>query len=161
MPKNINITSMPAPKAAAAPQEYLFEGFCELLKRVFLALQDDGWAEDTCWDIAFGNSMSEAEAAWQLVSVQADDVLTASPLSTNDLVLHRMTRLLKRAVTAPDIAALNDVYTKIVAVRSNATSALAPAVMDLVQETEACIVEMYAHACEGGESQGSILPLAA
>ncbi|WP_294622104.1 hypothetical protein [uncultured Roseovarius sp.] len=163
MRKNINIISTPAPKAAGNPQSDLFDNFCELLTRMFFALEEECWAEETGWDIAFGQSMSEAEAAWKLVALQADDVTAVQPLSASDLILHRMAGLVKRAVSASNVATLCDIHAKAMQCVAEASPRLAAPVRDLVQEAETCIEQMFehAHACEGDDMQDSILPLAA
>lgn len=163
MTKNITTTDFLAPKAADQAQTYLFDKFCELLTRMFFALEEECWAEEAGWDIAFGQSMSEAEAAWKLVALQADDVTAVQPLSANDLILHRMAGLVKRAVSAPSVAALCDIHAKAMQCVAEASPGLATPVRDLVREAETCIEQMieHAYAFEGDDMQDGILPLAA
>lgn len=163
MTKNITTTDFSAVKAAGNPQTDLFDNFCELLTRMFFALEEECWAEEAGWDIAFGNTMSEADAAWKLVALQADDVTAVQPLSANDLVLHRMAGLVKRAVSAPSVSDLCNIHAKAMRCLSEASPRLASPVRDLVQEAETCIEQMFehAHAFEGDDMQDNILPLAA
>ncbi|WP_306155220.1 hypothetical protein [Roseovarius sp. MMSF_3281] len=163
MTKNITTTDFSAVKAAGKPQTDLFDNFCELLTRMFFALEEECWAEEAGWDIAFGNTMSEADAAWKLVALQADDVTAVQPLSASDLILHRMAGLVKRAVSASNVATLCDIHAKAMQCVAEASPRLAAPVRDLAQEAETCIEQMFehAHACEGDDMQDSILPLAA
>jgi hypothetical protein len=163
MHKNITTTDFSAVKAADQAQTYLFDNFCELVTRMFFALEEEEWAQDAGWDIAFGQSMSEAEAAWKLVALQADDVIAAQPLSASDLILHRMAGLVKRAVSASSVAALCGIHTKAMQCRADTSPGLAAPVRDLVQEAESCIEQMVEHAqaCDGDDMHDSILPLAA
>ena len=56
MTTNDTITTAATSKAAGAAQSYIFDNFCELMTRVFMALEEEEWAEDAGWDIAFGIS---------------------------------------------------------------------------------------------------------
>lgn len=163
MHKNITTTDFSAVKAADQAQTYLFDNFCELVTRMFFALEEEEWAQDAGWDIAFGQSISDADTAWQLVALQADDVIAVQPLSASDLIIHRMAGLVKRAVSAFSITALCDIHAKAMQCVSEASPRLAAPVRDLVQEAEICIEQMIEHAqaCDGDDMQDSILPLAA
>lgn len=163
MTKNITTTDFLAPKAADQAQTYLFDNFCELVTRMFFALEEECWTEEAGWNIAFGQSMSEAEAAWKLVALQADDVTAVHPLSASDLILHRMAGLVKHAVSASSITALCDIHAKAMQCVSEASPGLATPVRDLLREAASCIEQMveHAYACEGDDMQDSILPLAA
>lgn len=163
MPKNINITSILASKADAQSEKYLFDGFCELLTRVLFALEEEEWAQEAGWDIAFRTSVADADAAWKLVALQADELIRVSPLSSSDLLLRRMAGLMKRAVSATTVGAICDIHAKAMECRLQASQALPAAVHDLAFEAEACLEQMFehAHACEEHGMDDSILPLAA
>lgn len=163
MTENITTTDFSAVKAADKTQTYLFDNFCELLTRMFFALEEECWAQDAGWDIAFGQSIADADTAWQLVALQADNVTAVQPLSASDLILHRMAGLAKRAVSASSVTALCDIHAKAVQCRAEASPRLAAPVRDLLHEAETCIEQMVelTHAFEGDDAQDSILPLAA
>ncbi|MDD9725955.1 hypothetical protein PVV74_10860 [Roseovarius sp. SK2] len=161
MTKNINITSNPAPKASAKPQKYLFDGFSDLLIRMHYALEEEEWADDTCWDIACDQSVSEVEKAWCFVEQKAEDLIAVQPLSENDLILQRIAGLVKRAVSTDNIVTLCATHAKALECLSNASQGLAPAVRDLAEEAESCLDQMFEHALESEGTQDTILPLAA
>ncbi|WP_420557868.1 hypothetical protein [Roseovarius sp.] len=163
MPKNINITSIQASKADAQSEKYLFDGFCELLTRVLFALEEEEWAQEAGWDIAFRTSVADADAAWKLVALQADAVSDVAPLTSSDLLLRRMAGLIGRAVSAATVGAICDIHAKAMECRLQASQALPAAVHDLAFEAEACLEQMFehAHACEARGIDDSILPLAA
>ena len=69
MNKNITITNTLASKAADKAQTDLFDHFCELVTRMFMALEEEEWATEGGWDIAYGRSVSDADAAWKLVAL--------------------------------------------------------------------------------------------
>ena len=163
MTKNINITSIQAPKAGAQPEKCIFDGFCELLTRVLFALEEEEWAQEAGWDIAFRTSVADADAAWKLVALQADELIRVSPLSSSDLLLRRMAGLMKRAVSATTVGAICDIHAKAMECRLQASQALPAAVHDLAFEAEACLEQLFehVHASESYGMNDSILPLAA
>ena len=163
MTKSIPITTTRASEATGGAQSYLFDHFCELMTRLFMAFEEEEWAEDAGFDIAFGQPMSDAETAWKLVALQAETVSAVHPLSTNDLLLHRMAGLISRAVSAPSVAALDAVQSRAVHCVAQAPAHIAEAVRDLAHEAQTCIDQMMEHALTNGscERPGPGLPLAA
>lgn len=69
MNKNITTTTTLASKDADTAQTDLFDHFCELVTRMFMALEEEEWATETGWDIAYGRPVSDADAAWKLVAL--------------------------------------------------------------------------------------------
>lgn len=150
MTTNDTITTTSTSKAAGSAQSYIFDNFCELMTRVFMALEEEEWAENAGWDIAFGQSVSDAETAWKLVAAQADAVSAVQPLSGNDLLLHRMAGLISRAVSAPSIAALEWVQARAIYSVAQAPTHIAMAVCDLAHEAQLSIDQMVENAHANG-----------
>ncbi len=163
MTKSIPITTTLASKATGRAQSYLFDHFCELMTRLFMAFEEEEWAEDAGFDIAFGQSVSDADAAWRLVAIQAETVTAVQPLSANDLLLHRMAGLVSRAVSATSLAGLEAVQSRVVHCIAQAPAHVAAPVRDLAHEAQTCIDQMIEHALTSGsyERPGTGLPLAA
>ncbi len=163
MTKNITTTDFSAVKAADQAQSYLFDNFCELMTRVFMALEEEEWATQAGWDIAFGPSVSDADAAWRLVAFQAEAVTAVQPLSIDDLLLHRMAGLMSRAVSATGIDALETVRSRAMHCIAQAPMATAAAVRDMAKEALRTIDQMLEHAlvCDGDDMSVRALPLAA
>lgn len=163
MTKENTITTTPASKATGKAQSCLFENFCELMTRLFLALEEDEWADDAGRDIAFEQSMSDADIAWKLVAVQAEAVDAVYPFSRNDLLLHRMAGVVLRAVSAPSIFALEGVQARAIRCIAQAPDDIAAAVYDLADEARISIDQLvenaYANDVRKGPCTG--LPLAA
>jgi len=144
------IITTSASKATDTAPSHIFDDFCELMTRVFMALEEEEWSEGACWDIAFGQSVSDAEAAWKLVAAQADAVSAVQPLSGNDLLLHRMAGLISRAVSAPSIAALETVQAKAIHSVAQVPTHIATAVYDLAYEAQLSIDQLVEHAHANG-----------
>lgn len=163
MTKSIPIIPTPVSEAMGRAQSYLFDHFCELMTRVFMAFEEEEWAEDAGFDIAFGQSVSDADAAWRLVAIQAETVTAVQPLSANDLLLHRMAGLISRAVSATSLAALEAVQSRAVHCLAQAPAHIAAPVRDLAHEAQICLDQMIEHALTNGscERPGAGLPLAA
>src|SRR6056297_2336269 len=134
MTKTVTITELSAPKAAAKAQNVLFDHFCGLMTRLFLAFEEEEWSHDAGWDIALGQTASDADAAWQLVAIQAETVTALQPLSANDLLLHRIAGLVRQAVTATSVGALEVIRTRAIHCIAHAPMHLARAVHDLAGE---------------------------
>lgn len=163
MTKDVTITELSAPKAADTAQSCLFDHFCELMTRLFLAFEEEEWSQDAGWDIAFGQTASDADAAWRLVAIQAETVTALQPLSANDLLLHRIAGLVRHAVTATNVHALEVIRTRVTHCIAHAPMQLARAVHDLAEEALASIDQMIEHACacDGDALTARALPLAA
>ena len=163
MNKNITTTTALASKGADTAQTDLFDHYCELVTRMFMALEEEEWVTETGWDIAYGRSVSDADAAWKLVALQADTVTAMSPLSANDLLLHRLAGLARRALAATNLPELEIVQTRAMHCMAQAPRTLARPVLDLGRETVTSIGQMIEHvlACDDDQMSEHGLPLAA
>jgi len=161
--KSITITTTAASEATGRAESYLFDNFCELMTRVFTAFEEEEWAGAADWDIAFDQSVSDAEVAWKLVVIQAETVTAVRPISVNDLLLHRMAGLVSRAISATSLAALEAVRSRAMHCIAQAPTHIAEAVYDLAHEAQISIDQMIEHALTNGsyESPDAGLPLAA
>ena len=163
MTKNITTTTTLTSKDADKTQTDLFDHFCELVTRMFMALEEEEWATEAGWDVAYGRSVSDADAAWKLVALQADTVTAMSPLSANDLLLHRLAGLVRRALAATNLAELEIVQKRAMHCLAQAPMSLARPVEDLGRETVTSIDQMIEHVltCDGDQMSEHGLPLAA
>lgn len=163
MNKNITTTNSLASKGADTAQTDLFDHYCELVTRMFMALEEEEWVTETAWDTAFGRSVSDADAAWKLVALQADTVTAMAPLSANDLLLHRLAGLVRRALAATNLPELQWVQARAMHCMAQAPMSLARPVLDLGRETVTSIGQMIEHvlACDGDQMSEPALPLAA
>ena len=163
MTKNIINTNTLTSKGADKAHCNLFGNFCELMIRVFLALDEEEFATETSWDIAFAPSASDVDVGWNMVAVQAETVTALQPLSTNDLLLHRMAGLMSRAVSATSIEALQAVRSRAMHCIAQAPMDIVPAVSDVAKEALSSLDQMIEHAlvCDGDDMSARALPLAA
>lgn len=163
MTKDITITDFSPVKASDKAQCNLFGNFCELMIRVFLALDEEEFATEAGWEIAFSPSASDADAGWKLVAIQAETVTALQPLSINDLLLHRMAGLMSRAVSATSIDALQTVRSRAMHCIAQAPMDIAPAVCDVAKEALSSLDQMIEHALvsDGDDRSERALPLAA
>ncbi|NHQ75681.1 hypothetical protein HAT86_14600 [Roseovarius gahaiensis] len=163
MTDNISITNTLTSKGADKAQCNLFGNFCELMIRVFLALDEEEFATEAGWEIAFSPSASDADAGWKLVAIQAETVTAVQPISINDLLLHRMAGLMSRAVSATSIDALQTVRSRAMHCIAQAPMDIAPAVCDVAKEALSSLDQMIEHALvsDGDDRSERALPLAA
>ncbi|MEB8389262.1 hypothetical protein OO012_18710 [Rhodobacteraceae bacterium KMM 6894] len=144
------ITTTSASKALNNTKSRVFDDFCELMIRVFIALEEEEWSENLGWDTAFGQSVSDAETAWKLVAAQAETVSSATPLSMDDLLLHRLAGLISSAVSAPSVAVLEVIQERSIHAVAHAPAYVAAAVQDLAHEAQLCIDQLIEHAHANG-----------
>lgn len=164
MSKSTTTTRSRAAKAAAKQEDNLFDHFCELMLRLFQALEEEELAADAGWDmISQQLYCPEVDAAWKLVAIQADMIAALKPRSADDKLLHRMAVLMSCAVSATTVRMLEAARSHAMRCVLKAPMDIAPAVRDLTHEARLGIEQMLEHAAARSCDKTSIphLPLAA
>lgn len=164
MSKNTTTTHALAVKAGVKHEDNLFDHFCELMLRLFQALEEEELAADAGWDmISQQLYCAEVDAAWKLVKIQADMIVALKPRSEDEKLLHRMAVLMSCAVSATTISTLEASRSHAVRCVLKAPMDIAQAVRDLAHEAQLGIEQMIEHAsaCSGDENSARHLPLAA
>ncbi|WP_370211280.1 hypothetical protein [Roseovarius sp.] len=143
MTKEPNTTSAFYRKELAFKRLTLFVDFKRMLEQLQRAIEAEEWADGANWDGAFGDTISEAEAAWQSVAELADAVINQPPLSLNDLLLHRVAGSVRNAVAAGQADELLFIHAKAERWCCDAPPGLSSRSVRLANGALLCLDRMY------------------
>lgn len=158
MSKIYTTTETSALEAACESTSFFEPRFADIVANMQYSLEEEVWFDDTDYDPAF-DWTADADAVWHAIAEDADELTACFPQDASDLALHRMSRLIARAIRSTSLLELDDVLARS-ALCLDATKRLRfPEIHFLLADAHECLDRM---ACLAGtqvaEEDASALP---
>jgi|GEM_PF-1151043 len=147
-----------AQEAASKLTSFFEPRFADIVSNLYSSLEEEVWFDDTDYDPAF-DWTEDADAVWHAIAEDADDLASLAPQDAGDLALHRMSRLVARAIRSTSLIELNHVLSRSAICLDEAKRLHSPEIHYLLADAHECLDRM---ACLAGaqiaEEDASMVP---
>lgn len=148
----------PAPEAASRAISIFEPRFADIVCNLQSSLEEEVWFDDSDFDPAF-DWAEDADAVWQAIAEDADELTALRPRNANDLAQHRMSRLVARAIRSQSLFELDDVLARSAWGLDTAKHLCSPEVHYLLADAHECLDRMVCLAgAQIAEEEASALP---
>ncbi|WP_281966966.1 hypothetical protein [Roseovarius nanhaiticus] len=148
----------PAQKAAFKAAFDFKPPFADIVCNLQSSLDEEVWFDDSDWDPAF-NWGEDADAVWQAIAEDADELTALRPRNANDLAQQRMSGLIARAIRSQSLVEIDDVLARSAWCLDAAKRLCTPEVHYLLAEAHECLDRMVCLAgAQIAEEEASALP---
>ena len=146
MSKIYTTTVTSALEAACESTSFFEPRFVDIVANLQSSLEEEVWFDDTDYDPAF-DWTADADAVWHALAEDADDLTAQPPKNSDDLALHRMSRLIARAIRSTSLIELCDVLSRSALCLDHAKRLRSSEIYYLLADAHECLDRM---ACLAG-----------